>query len=184
MTQATHKIPDDLAAITRHLTQSLKALEKVIAGLSPRVWSKKSRGDTWSVEEIVHHLVLVEVQGLQELKDVVTRKQEGAVFAGTKRETGDSGTDIARLRLPSPKLKTKSIYNPASGIPNNYLLDGLRRARRETIAYLQEIGLKRLKEVSIESPWGSILDGAEFLDCLSYHMERHIEQVSQIIKKQ
>jgi hypothetical protein len=156
------------------LKQSLNRLVAQLDAIPVEQWQIKPHGGGWSVGEIVHHLVLVEVQELQELKDVVEGRQESMVVNSATKP------DLAHLRNPSPKHHTIAAFEPTAGIPAKYLLDGLRRARKETIAYAQKVGKDRLSRIGMNAPWVKGVNGGEFLECLGYHMERHTEQIINI----
>ncbi|MGH7496872.1 MAG: DinB family protein [bacterium] len=157
------------------LQQSFKSLEELLKRISMEKWPVKPRDGGWSISEVVHHLVSVEVQGLQKLKDIVEGRQESAVVDSANRP------EPARLQNPRPKYKTISEYEPTTGIPAKYLLDGLRRARSETIAYAQKVGRQQLSKIGIHTPWLNAVNGKEFLECLAYHTERHTAQIARVI---
>ena len=157
------------------LQQSFKSLEALLQRIPADKWPLNPRNGGWSISEIVHHLVSVEVQGLQKLKDIVAGRQESALIDPANRP------DPTRLRDPEPKYKAIPEYEPTTGIPPKYLLDALRRARKETIAYAQKVGLQQLSNLGIDTPWLNALNGREFLECLAYHTERHRAQIDRAI---
>ncbi len=86
--------------------------------------------------------------------------------------------DLSQIQFSKPKLKSPDKFKPTTGIPEKYLLDGLHRGRRETIAYVQKSGLNQLSQISLDTPWIGVVNGGEFAECLAYHMFRHAQQIA------
>lgn len=167
----------DKAQLVQALQQSLKHLEKQILNLTPRQWSLKRSSKAWSVAEIVHHLILVEVQQLQQLKELLEGKRENAVG----RPKGGR-PDFSGLRAGLNPAKARKEMEPTPGIPPKVLIAGLRRARTETIEFILAADLGRLKESWIDTDSFGVIGGIDFIEFLSAHTERHAKQVEATLR--
>jgi hypothetical protein len=163
--------------IFRRLDESLKVLEKNLAGLAEKDWEKKPAPERWSVSEIVHHLILVEVQRLQWLKDLLAGRRESAP------PRTEPISDIASYRRKEQRVQAKDDMQPTTGIPPKVLLTGFRRGRAETLAFASEVDLAKLQEVWLLTKSFGALNGAEYLEFLAAHTERHADQI-QAVRKQ
>lgn len=170
--------PDPSADALTLLKKSIHELETQLEKIPAHYWQAKPLAQgKWSLAEIVHHLILVEVQGLQSLIEMANGS---TVDAG-----GDARNrpNIEQFFSARRKLKTISAYEPTSGIPAKYLLEALRRARRETVASVQKIGGARLSQIAIDTHWLGPVTGIEYAICLAYHMRRHAEQIQRLISR-
>ncbi len=155
------------------LKQSLKNLEVLLQSIPSQKWSATPKIGLWSVAEIIHHLILVEVKGLHDLKDIVEGRQDSIAIDSTY------SPNLDQIKHHQTKLKTIAAYQPSVGIPSEYLLDGMRRARRETIEFTQKVGAQRLGSFGIRTLWVGVVNGSEYIECLANHMTRHMEQIKQ-----
>jgi hypothetical protein len=157
--------------ILRRLDESLNVLEKSLAGLAEKDWEQKPAPDRWSVAEIVHHLILVEVQRLQWLKDLLAGRRESAP------PRTEPIPDIASYRRKEQRVQAKEDMQPTAGIPPKVLLTGFRRGRAETRAFASTVDLVKLQEVWLMTKTFGALNGAEYLEFLAAHTERHADQI-------
>jgi hypothetical protein len=163
--------------VLQRLDESLRVLEKSLAGLAEKDWEKKPAPERWSVGEIVHHLVLVEVQRLQWLKDLLEGRRESAPARDRP------APDIASYRRHEHRVQTKEHMQPTPGIPPKILLAGFRRGRAETRSFAGAIDLAKLQQVWLNTKTLGALNGAEYLEFLAAHTERHADQIQQVRKQ-
>lgn len=163
--------------ILRRLDESLKVLEKSLAGLAEKDWEKKPAPDRWSAAEILHHLILVEVQRLQWLKDLLAGRHESAP------PRPEPIPEIASYRRKEQRVQAKDDMQPTSGIQPKVLLAGFRRGRAETKVFASEVDLAKLQEVWLITKSFGPLNGAEYLEFLAAHTERHADQILQVRKQ-
>src|SRR5574341_4686 len=127
--------------VLHRLEESLEVLEKNLAGLPEKDWQKKPAPDRWSAGEILHHLILVEVQRLQWLKDLLAGRRESAP------PRAEPVPDISSYRRKEQRVQTKEDMQPTAGIPPKVLLAGFRRGRAETKAFASTVDLDKLQNV-------------------------------------
>ncbi len=169
---------DDKLRLVQALHQSLEVVEKQITGLAPQQWSLKRSLQAWSVAEIVHHLILVEVQRLQQLKELLEGKRESA-----PARLDEGRPDFSNVRAGLNPVKARKEMEPTPGIPPKVLIAGLRRARTETVEFLREADLHRLKDVWINTVSLGTINGVDFIEFLSAHMERHARQIEKTLRQ-
>lgn len=159
------------------LTKSLQAFEKQVLEIPAEKWNLKVNAESWSIEEIIHHLILVEVQRLQQLKDLLEGRRESAP---ARVEMHKPNFDEIRRR--ESHVKTREEMEPSPGIPAKVLLAGLRRARNETMGFVQAADLSQLERVWLNTISLGPLNGVEFIEFLAAHMERHAKQIEDVRK--
>jgi hypothetical protein len=162
--------------ILQRLEESLAVLEKSLAGLPDQDWEKKPAPDGWSAGEIVHHLVLVEVQRLQYLKELLDGRRESAA------PRAEPIPEIASYRHKAQRVQAKEDMEPTPGIPPKVLLTGFRRGRAETRAFAASANLEKLQNVWLMTKSFGALNGAEYLEFLAAHTERHADQIQKARK--
>ncbi|MDZ7361931.1 MAG: DinB family protein [candidate division KSB1 bacterium] len=165
------------AHILRRLDESLKVLEKSLAGLAEKDWRKKPAPERWSAGEIVHHLVLVEVQRLQMLKELLDGRRKSAP------PRAEPIADIASYRYKEQRVPAKEEMQPTPGLSPKILLASFRRGRAETKAFASAADLDKLQNVWLMTKSFGPLNGAEYLEFLAAHTERHADQI-QATRKQ
>jgi hypothetical protein len=159
------------AKILRRLDESLNVLEKSLAGLAAEDWGKKPAPDRWSVGEIVHHLVLVEVQRLQMIKELLAGRRESAP------PRTELIPDIASYRRKEQRVQTREEMQPTPGISPKILLTSFRRGRAETKAFAHAADLDQLQNIWLMTKSFGALNGAEYFEFLAAHTERHADQI-------
>lgn len=163
--------------LTKVLVSSLQVLEKQLLSFSPEMWSLKMKEGSWSVEEIVHHLILVEVQRLQQLKDLLEGRRESAPARAEMQKP-----NFEKIRRRESPVKAREEMQPSSDIPAKVLLAGLRRARNETMSFVQAADLTQLEHVWLNTDSLGALNGLEFIEFLAAHMQRHAKQIEEVRK--
>jgi hypothetical protein len=164
--------------VLRRLDESLGVLEKSLAGLAEKDWEKKPAADRWSIGEIVHHLVLFEVQRLQGLKDLLAGRRESA-----PPRQGAAAPDLLTYRRREQRVEARPEMQPTAGIPPKVLLAGFRRGRAETKAFVGTADWIALQQIwFLTKSFGSI-NGAELLHFIAVHTERHADQIVETRKQ-
>jgi uncharacterized damage-inducible protein DinB len=157
--------------ILRRLDESMKFLEKTLNEIPENLWTKKPALERWSIGEIVHHLILVEVQRLELIKALLAGKKESLP------PRDGLAPDIATARTSPNKNQAPPEMQPKAGLPIKVLRTALRRARQETKTFVQTIDLQRAATIWLKTASLGIVNAAEYLEFLSAHMERHADQV-------
>jgi hypothetical protein len=160
--------------ILQRLDESLQVLEKSLAGLPEKSWRHKLTPERWSISEIVHHLVLVEVQRLQMMKEMLAGRRESAP------PRIEAIADISSYRRKEQKTQAIEMMQPTPDLPAKTLLLGFRRGRTDTRAFASAIDLKQLQNIWLLTKSFGPLNGAEYLEFLAAHTERHADQILEV----
>jgi len=160
--------------ILQRLDASLKVLEKSLAGLAMEDWNKKPAPDRWAVGEIVHHLILVEVQRLQMIKELLDGRRESAP------PRVEPIADIASYRRQEQLMQAREEMQPTPDLPPKFLLTGFQRGRADTRAFASTTDLAKLQQVWLMTKTFGALNGAEYLEFLAAHTERHADQIQNV----
>jgi hypothetical protein len=163
--------------ILQRLDESLRTLEKSLAGLAEKDWHKKPSPERWSIGEIVHHLVLFEVQRLQSLKDLLEGRRESA----PPRE--GATPDILSYRRRETRVQAREEMQPTAGLPPKVLMAGFRRGRTETKAFVNTVELAMLQQIWFPTKSFGSLNGVEMLHFMAAHTERHAAQIIEARKQ-
>lgn len=163
--------------ILRRLDESLTVLEKNLAGLPEKNWHHKPAPEQWSIGEIVHHLVLVEVQRLQMMKEMLAGRRESAP------PRTEVIADISSYRRKEQRVQTIEMMQPTPDLPAKTLLLGFRRGRTDTRAFASTIDMEKLQRIWLITKSFGPLNGAEYLEFLAAHTERHADQIQNVRKK-
>lgn len=170
-------LDDAKKRLTEVLAISLQVLEKQLLDISTEKWNLKLNEGSWSIEEIVHHLILVEVQRLQQLKDLLDGRRESA-----PARVGMHKPNFEQIRRRVNPVKTREEMEPSPGIPVKVLQAGLRRARNETMGFVKSADFNHLEQVWLNTISLGPLNGVEFIEFLAAHMERHAKQIEAVRK--
>jgi len=163
--------------ILRRLDESLAVLEKNLAGLPEESWHDKPAPERWSIGEIMHHLVLVEVQRLQMIKEMLAGRRESAP---PRTETI---ANIASYRHKEQRMQAIEMMQPTPDLPAKTLLLGFRRGRTDTRAFASAVDLVKLQNIWLLTKSFGPLNGAEYLEFLAAHTERHADQIQNVRKE-
>jgi len=160
--------------ILKRLDESMSFLEATLAKISDNAWTVKPSPAQWSIGEMVHHLILVEVQHLESIKAMLSGRQESL----PQRE--DTALDIAAARTSPNKSQALPEMLPKAGLPIKVLRAALRRGREETKTFVQSVDLQNAGEVWFRTASLGVVNAAEYFEFASLHMERHADQIARI----
>ena len=163
--------------ILKRLDESLAVLEKSLAGLPEQNWHHKPAPERWSIGEIVHHLVLVEVQRLQMMKEMLAGRRESAP------PRTEAIADIASYRRKEQRAQALEMMQPTPDLPAKTLLLGFRRGRTDTRAFASAVDFVKLQNIWLLTKSFGPLNGAEYLEFLAAHTERHADQIQNVRKE-
>lgn len=170
---------EEKSEIAQHLKQSYSNLEKMVSKLSTEQWHYKPVDSVWSIAEISEHL----------------EKSENALFGLVSNELVNSDSQPAKEQEASVKtqemmsaitsrdhkLKTRPDLEPA-GIyqtPGEFL-ENFKQLRDASIEYASTTEDELRLHFIPFGPLGD-LDGYQILMFMSGHLERHIQQIEEVM---
>jgi hypothetical protein len=161
--------------LLQRLDESMQLLQKVLAGVPPKMWHDKPSPEHWSVGEHVHHLILIEVLRLDLIK---------GMLAGTKESLparAGPPPDIAGFRTSPHKNQAHKEMVPKPDIPVKILRAALLRTRNETTVFARIVDLQKAASVWLNTVSLGVVNAVEFLEYVSEHMERHADHITRLI---
>lgn len=171
---------EEKSEITDHLTRSWDKLENLLAGLSVEQWQYKPVDTVWSIVEISEHLEKSETSLFGLVSDQLTKSNPQPEKA---REAGDK-TKIVMDAITSRdhKQKTRPELEPTEGYdtPQEFL-ESFEQLRDTSIQYASHTEDKLRHYFISFGPLGE-LDGYQILMFMSGHLERHIQQIEEVMK--
>lgn len=170
---------EERTEISNHLENSWDNLENLIASLSVEQWHYKPVDSIWSIAEIAGHLEKSEKQ----LFNLVSSQQAQANAKPKQAEKATAETKAVMNAITSRdhKLKTSPELEPDKRYrtPKEFLKH-FRKLRNASMEYASQTEDQlRLYLVSF-GPLGD-LDGYQILMFMSGHMERHIQQIEEVM---
>ncbi|MCX6593030.1 MAG: DinB family protein [Acidobacteria bacterium] len=145
-------------------------LQEIIGGLTPAQWHFRTAEDQWSVAELAEHIVVVEKRVMGALKPNeggTSLKRDSTIT----RVVPDRRTKIA---APDP-VRPKGRYQTAAE-----WLETFAQVRAHTIHWLETTEDPRA--VALDHFVFGPLDGYQWSLFASAHLQRHLEQLGEIMK--
>jgi hypothetical protein len=157
---------------TNMLDEVRKKLVKEISLLSNDHFNHRPKTGSWSIAQVCHHLVLVE------------NSTSKAVSWGLQK---DSRSDVERKNVElsldrSIKIEAPELVEPAEEpFQVQIIMDMLCEARKNLLGILSKIDdCSVLQERTVKHPVFGALPLDQWVDLVSLHEQRHIEQIQEI----
>ena len=171
---------EERSEISSHLQNSWENLENLISGLSKEQWNYKTIDSVWSISQIAEHLERSEIQLFSLVKNQL---QESPTSPEKVDESGDKTkvvmdaiTSRDHKVKTSPELEPTGRYQSPQKFSQNF-----EKLRKEAMAYANNTEDNLRHHFIPFGPLGE-LDGYQILMFMSGHMERHIQQIEEVMK--
>ena len=170
---------EEKSEISQHLTQSYSHLEEIVSQLSTEQWHYKSVDSVWSIAEISEHLEKAEkaLFGLvtnQLVKSDPQPEKVDHVGEKTKEMMSTITTRDHKMKT-SPDLEPSGLYQT----PSEFLVN-FKQLRDASIEYASSTEDQLRHHFIPFGPLGD-LDGYQILMFMSGHLERHIQQIEEVM---
>lgn len=156
------------------LTATRDALLQMVAELNESQCDFKTSGDSWSILEIVEHLVLIE----NRIHGVVAKMSEAPTA-----DPGHSNTQIEEIILSEIPVRSTKLSAPAPVTPTRQWVPKeafarFEKSRAATIALLDSAPALRGRVIPhpLFGPW----DGYQWILATAAHTTRHTIQIAEI----
>jgi hypothetical protein len=167
----------DKATLIESVTAARVRTLNCVADLSERQAAFKPDEDSWSITEIIEHLVLAEASGVTKIWAAAEGAKTGrAVWPGENTNAGLSIDEVitrtSREREAAPPIATPHIGGPLA-----YWMESFRMS--QSILDALSSSLEGIELTSIVYPHFLCgpLDGEQRIDFLRFHMDRHCRQI-------
>ena len=161
------------------LKDSQLTLENTLEGMDSNLFSLKSTTDTWSIAEILEHIMMVET----------------GVINNLKRLGGNAGVHPQNTPLGNSEVIEKSqnrdtlVNAPEMFIPKgtfkglSVALKAFQQHRKKIEIFVSTTQIP-LKNIAFPHPRLGLLNGENWLAFIAGHCLRHVVQIKQIIAAQ
>jgi uncharacterized damage-inducible protein DinB len=157
------------------LTQC-KTIEEIIGSLKPKDLSFKKNAETWSILEILEHLVMVEI-GIA--------KMIGNNKGSAQEKTNLQNTEKLKMFT---KNREKKYQAPTTIQPTGMIKDATKAI--EMLASNRQRLTEAITDDKIDwmteappHPFAGSMSKRDWLDFMPAHMDRHIDQIKEVIGK-
>ena len=170
-----------LAEIAAFLEETRAAVVRAVEGLSPENAARRPAADTWSVDEILTHLSLVETGVTKRfVQSVGQAKGEGlareSAVESVMHALDGRSVDVVREKWVAPEF-----VEPKTGLVLPDALDALARSRSGLRLALADADGWALQLVVSPNPRLGPLDMYQWLLFLGQHERRHLTQIERTI---
>ncbi len=165
--------------ISQHLQQSWQHLDEIVSPLSQEQWHYKPVDSVWSIAEISEHLEKAERELFGLVSSQLTSSEPQPEKAG--EASGKTKAVMDAITSRDHKIKTRPELEPSGSYETpQVFLTSFEQLRQESIDYANNTEDK-LRHYFI--PFGPLgeLDGYQILMFMSGHLERHIQQMEEVM---
>jgi DinB superfamily len=164
---------DQIAKASRHLSVTRDVLVEAVAGLSALQWSYRPTYESWSIAEILEHLVLIEGRVHTIIGNMSTAPE--AESSGKQIEMDELILNEVPKR--SQKVKAPEPLCPEGRWSGEKALECFLTSRERTLQLLAAPLLRgRVRPHPIFGAW----DGYQWLLAAGSHTARHTDQIREI----
>ncbi|WP_010094083.1 DinB family protein [Ornithinibacillus scapharcae] len=159
--------------ITSSMVETRNRLLELIEPLSFEVFHKKPASDRWSIAQICHHLVLVELATVKAVKWGLKEDEE----MSTERK------NIIHILDRSKKFSAPKVVIPSDeAFEVKEIISMLYKSRKELLELIDSIeSPAMLKERAVIHPAFGQLPLDQWIEAAPLHEQRHIEQIREML---
>ncbi len=164
---------DQIAKASRHLSATRDVLVEAVAGLSPLQWSFRPTDESWSIAEILEHLVLIEGR----VHTIIGNMSNAPEAESPGKQIEMDEIILNEVPKRSTKVKAPEPVSPKGRWSGDEALECFLTTRERTMQLLDAPLLRgRVRPHPLFGPW----DGYQWLLATGSHTARHNEQILEI----
>ncbi len=169
-----------LAEMHARLAADIAAVDGAVAGLDQAQSDWRPAPESWSVGEILHHLILSNRLFALAVRRLVQRgRREGVLAAAASRRSWPRLRSIADSAVSGP-VKNPAAATPTRGLPIAELrrdLDAAHAVVQDLVPALAGLDLGSLR---LPHPLGFELNLYQWVDTAGAHERRHLAQIEAV----
>jgi len=173
VTPAPELTREEITKAWRHLSTTRDLLVQSVAGLFPAQWTFKPNNDTWSIDENLEHVVIIESRVHAIIRNMSNAPETEP--GGKQIEMDDFVLNEVAKR--STKVKAPIPVCPANRWSAGEALQQFIEGREQTIELL---GAPLLRGRVMRHPLFGSWDGYQWLLAVASHSARHTEQIGEV----
>jgi hypothetical protein len=164
---------EQIAKAARYLSHTRDFLLECVKGLSNTQWNFKSAPDSWSIAEIMEHLVIIE----NRVHTIIRNMDIAPEAACDDRQIEMDEFILKEVPKRTTKVKAPEPICPANRWTGSEALQLFIESRQQTIQLLAAPLLRgRVRPHPLFGPW----DGYQWLLAAASHSARHTEQILEV----
>ena len=164
---------DQITEASRHLSATRDVLVEAVAGLSPLQWSFRPTYESWSIAEILEHLVLIEGR----VHTIVGNMSNAPEAESPGKQIEMDEIILNEVTKRTTKVKAPEPVCPEGRWSGDEALQCFITNRARTMQLLGAPLLRgRVRPHPLFGPW----DGYQWLLATGSHTARHIDQIREI----
>jgi hypothetical protein len=164
---------DQIAKASRHLSATRDVLVEAVAGLSPLQWNFRPTYESWSIAEILEHLVLLEGR----VHTLIGNMSNAPEAESPGKQIEMDEIILNEVPKRSTKVKAPEPVCPKGRWSGDEALECFLTTRERTMQLLDAPLLRgRVRPHPLFGPW----DGYQWLLATGSHTARHNEQICEI----
>lgn len=164
---------EEIIRASRHLAVTRAYVLESVTGLSPAQWNYRPDSNTWSIADIVEHLVLIEPRVHDRIANIGNAPEEEP---GHNREEIDNFI-VNQVPTRCVKAKAPAPVCPANRWTGPEALQLFLASRDQTMQLLAAPRLRgRVMPHPLFGPW----DGYQWLLAVASHSARHATQICEL----
>jgi hypothetical protein len=164
---------DQIAKASRHLSATRDVLVEAVAGLSPLQWNFRPTYESWSIAEILEHLVLLEGR----VHTLIGNMSNAPEAESPGKQIEMDEIILNEVPKRSTKVKAPEPVCPKGRWSGDEALECFLTTRERTMQLLDAPLLRgRVRPHPLFGPW----DGYQWLLATGSHTARHNEQILEI----
>ncbi|WP_185806812.1 DinB family protein [Bacillus sp. HMF5848] len=150
------------------LKEARENLLESVEGVNDTVLNKKPSEDSWSIAQVLRHLIDTEAMVVTQLKKAILEESEKV-------------EDKPLQAVASRKHKVKTPYDPPTDyIEKATLINNLHESRQQLLLFLDEADEQSLDNKSMKHPAFGAVNLRQMIEFIGYHEERHTDQIEEI----
>lgn len=171
--------------VLKRLDRVHEKLMATIAPLDEGLFAQAPAVGSWSVAQIIQHLVLVEDRVIKELEKEIYRPPRKVSFVRRFVPTSIVSSRLLRVKAPQAVNPEASAgETEVNEVPGKAVaIANYNRARNDLKTLCANHGHDRLRQVVFKHPFLGKIDGIATVSFVSYHEQRHYKQIREVLKQ-
>ena len=160
-------------------------LEKLIAPLSSAQLNWKPNAETWSIGEVVDHIITSNRAYFGRLENVVPGAKKAGKLEKAAFKSGWLGKDfIKRMQPGAKKIKTFKVFEPRFSDHSPEILKELQENQEQFREWIEKCRGLDLNRIKIKSPLSGMIRFrlGDALNILVTHQARHTQQAKSVLE--
>lgn len=173
----------EVEALVSEVRVARQRVLDIVRNLSPEQGGFKPSPDRWSVSEILEHLVLAELGGINLIWKAADGFERGQLFWQGESPNNNLRIEQVIEKTWEPKEKAPESATPRTGGPVQYWCAALEACQPVLEKLAMELEKQDLSKIIYPHFLSGPLDARQRLQFLRFHLQRHLNQIKELMAK-